>query len=75
VTDHDQEVRSIASLLISRYGERAVSVATHQALKARDCGEPRRMEAWRWIAGAVHQVLRSDPRDEQPAIPEHAEQH
>jgi hypothetical protein len=55
------EIRDIADLLISRYGERAISYASHQALVARNAGETRRMEAWRRIEGAATQVLRADP--------------
>jgi len=55
------EVRNIADLLIARYGERAISYASHQALVARKAGATRRMEAWRQIAGAALQVLRAEP--------------
>jgi hypothetical protein len=48
-------------LLISRYGEQASAYASHQALKARQRGDQRVMDAWRWIAGAIEEVLRSEP--------------
>jgi len=59
-TSHDHEVSEIAELLIARYGERAASHASLQALKARSMGLPLHMEAWRWIAEAVVQAMRAD---------------
>lgn len=64
-TNQRRDARAIAKLLISRYGEQAVSYASHQALQARERGDTRMMEAWRWIAGAVNEVLRAEP-DEEP---------
>jgi hypothetical protein len=61
VPDHQKDVRDLAKLLISRYGEQAAAYASHQALKARQRGDPRVMEAWRWIASAIDEVLRSEP--------------
>jgi hypothetical protein len=55
------DLEAIALALISRYGLRASSFAAHEALKARDRREPRRMEAWRLIADAVDQLLAADP--------------
>jgi hypothetical protein len=60
---HDEEVRDLATLLISRYGVRAVTYASHQALKARHRGETMRMEAWRWIADAAAQAWQAEPED------------
>ncbi len=60
-TEHVSEIEELASLLILRFGERAVSYASHQALKARHSGEMRRMEAWRRIADAAAQVWRTEP--------------
>jgi hypothetical protein len=60
-TGQRRDIRSIAKLLISRYGEQAMSYASHQSLLARERGDRRLMEAWRWIAGAVREVLRSEP--------------
>jgi hypothetical protein len=63
----ERDVRALAEILIGRYGERAMSYASHQALKAKDRGEPRVMEAWRWIGTAVGEVLRTEPDWEGPA--------
>jgi hypothetical protein len=51
--------------LISRYGEQAAAYASHQALKARRRGDQRLMDAWNWIAGAVNEVLRTEPEEEE----------
>ena len=61
VPDHNKDIRDLAKLLISRYGEQASAYASHQALKARQRGDQRVMDAWRWIAGAIEEVLRSEP--------------
>ena len=61
-TEHKGEISELASLLISRFGERATSFASHQALKARQSGELRRMEAWRRIADATAAVWRTEPQ-------------
>jgi hypothetical protein len=63
----ERDVRALAEILIGRYGERAMSYASHQALKAQHRGETRVTEAWRWIGAAVVQVLRTDPDWETPA--------
>ena len=70
VIEHASEISELASLLISRFGERATTYASHQALKARHSGEMRRMEAWRQIADAAAQVWRTEPVE--PAEEEHA---
>jgi len=57
----ERDVRALAEILIGRYGERAISYASHQALKAQRGGENRVAEAWRWIGVAVMQVLRTEP--------------
>jgi hypothetical protein len=64
-TDQRRDARAIAKLLISRYGEQAYAHASHQALKARERGNRRHMEAWRWIAGAVQELLRAEPEEEE----------
>ena len=70
-TEQRRDVRAIAKLLISRYGEQAYAYASHQSLKARERGNQRHMEAWRWIAGAVQELLRAEPDgDEQRDEPE-----
>lgn len=62
-TNRPQDAYSAAKLLISHYGEQAITYAAHQALKARERGDTRRMEAWNWITGAVVEVLRTDPEE------------
>ncbi|HKW52247.1 MAG TPA: hypothetical protein VJO12_01035 [Stellaceae bacterium] len=52
-------------MLISHYGVQAGTYAAHQALKARERGDERLVEKWRWIAGAVEEVLRADPEDDE----------
>jgi hypothetical protein len=64
-TDHPSDVASIAKLLISRYGEQAQTFASHQALKARERGDHRLMEGWRWVAAAVDEVLRAEPDEDE----------
>jgi len=63
----ERDVRALAEILIGRYGERATSYASLQALRAKTRGEPRVMEAWRWIGTAVLEVLRTEPDWEGPA--------
>lgn len=65
-TTHRRDVRDIAKLLISHYGERAYAHAAHQALKARERGDRQRMEAWQWVAGAVREMLRTEPEEDEP---------
>ncbi|MGO8916307.1 MAG: hypothetical protein ACLQJR_10400 [Stellaceae bacterium] len=60
--EHDSVVHELAELLIERYGERAASHAKHQSLIAARHDEQRTMEAWRWIAEAVEQVWKAEPR-------------
>jgi hypothetical protein len=60
-----RDAQAIAKLLISRYGEQAAAYASHQALKARRRGDQRLMDAWNWIAGAVNEVLRTEPEEEE----------
>jgi hypothetical protein len=62
LTEHDTMVHELADLLIARYGERAASHAKHQSLKAAQRDEQRKMEAWRWIAEAVEQAWKGEPR-------------
>lgn len=69
----ERDVRALAEILIGRYGERAISYASYQALKAENRGEKRTSDAWRWIGTAVTQVLRTEPEWEvapvRPAAP------
>jgi hypothetical protein len=60
--EHDTVVNELADLLIARYGERAASHARYQSLKAAQRDERHSMEAWRWIAEAVEQVWRAEPK-------------
>ena len=55
------EVQDLAMQLIRTFGERSTSYANYQALKARERGLGMHMTAWRWIAGATVEILRSDP--------------
>lgn len=50
-----------ARYLIAQLGVQASSHATLEALKARRVGNPDRMNEWLWIAGAIREILRSDP--------------
>jgi hypothetical protein len=61
-----RDARAIAKLLIARHGVQATSYAALQALKARERGDRRIMEAWRLIADAIAELLRSDPDDDEP---------
>jgi hypothetical protein len=63
-TEQRRDLRAIAKLLIARYGVKAHAHAAHQALKARERGDERTMNAWRRIAVAVEELLRSEPEDE-----------
>jgi hypothetical protein len=68
MTEHNHEVQELATMLIARYGERAVSYASYQALRARYSGEQRKMEAWGWISDAVTELWRAGPSvDDQAA--------
>lgn len=58
-----RDPRTFAKNLIARWGERATAYAMHQALKARQRGDPRNAERWLWIAGATREILRSEPND------------
>jgi hypothetical protein len=62
-TNQRRDARAVAKLLISHYGVQAGTYAAHQALKARERGDERLAQKWRWIAGAVEEVLRAPPDD------------
>jgi hypothetical protein len=64
-TNQRRDARAVAKLLISQYGVQAGTYAAHQALKARERGDERLAQKWRWIAGAVEEVLRADPEDDE----------
>ena len=72
-TNQRRDARAVAKLLISHYGVQAGTYASHQALKARERGDERLAEKWRWIAGAVDEVLRAPPDDDE-AKPQQEEQ-
>jgi hypothetical protein len=55
-----RDARSFALLLIDHFGERAVSYALHQALKADARGDARNAARWRWAAEVTRDVLRSE---------------
>jgi hypothetical protein len=55
-----KDARGLALLLIDRFGERAVSYAAHQSLKARSQGDARNAARWRSIADLALRLLRSD---------------
>jgi hypothetical protein len=55
-----QDARSLAHLLIDRFGERAASYAVHQSLKAHARGDPAEAARWRWIAEITREALRID---------------
>ncbi|HXZ00178.1 MAG TPA: hypothetical protein VEI03_09270 [Stellaceae bacterium] len=58
-----QDARSLARLLIDRFGERAASYAVHQSLKALSRGDQREAARWRWIAEVTRDTLRFDLDD------------
>lgn len=58
-----RDARSFALVLISRFGERAISYAVHQSLKASSRGDARNAARWRWMAEITRNVLHSDPGD------------
>ena len=53
--------REVAKALVERYGIRATSVANYHALTARHSGDVPKMEAWRIVAVATIDILRSEP--------------
>jgi hypothetical protein len=59
--EHDHEVHELAKLLIARRGERAVTYARYQALKAGRLGHERMMRAWHLVADTAEQVWRVEP--------------
>jgi hypothetical protein len=64
-TNQRRDARAVAKLLISHYGVQAGTYAAHQARKARERGDERLAQKWRWIAGAVEEVLRAPPDDDE----------
>jgi hypothetical protein len=68
-TNQRRDARAVAKLLISHYGVQAGTYAAHQALKARERGDEGLAQKWRWIAGAVEEVLRAPPDDDDEGEP------
>jgi hypothetical protein len=58
-----RDARSLARLLIDRFGERAASYAVHQSLKALSRGDQREAARWRWVAEITRDTLRFDLDD------------
>ncbi len=54
------DARSLALLLINRFGERAVSHASHQSLKASWRGDSQSAAQWRRVAEVTEFLLRSE---------------
>jgi len=54
------EFRAFALALVSRFGERAVSYATHQSLKAISSGDSLNASRWRRMAEVTREILRSE---------------
>ena len=54
------DARTFALLLIDHFGERAVSYALHQSLKATSRGDRSNATRWRWMAEVTQFVLHSD---------------
>jgi hypothetical protein len=59
-SQHPRDAHSLVRLLIDRFGERAVSYCTYQALKATANGDPANAERWRRIAEVTREALRGD---------------
>jgi hypothetical protein len=63
----DEDLWKLAHQLVAKHGVRATSFANHQALKAERDGADQLSEAWRSIAAATVEILRSEPSDEEIA--------
>jgi hypothetical protein len=61
--DDGQTVWSIAAMLVEKHGIRAASFAEHQALKARQRGEPASADRWHNVAEAASAILRGEGFD------------
>jgi hypothetical protein len=55
-----QQVHSVAAMLVERHGVRAVSVAEHKALKARNAGDLASAAGWRNVARAAAALMGTD---------------
>jgi hypothetical protein len=58
--DELQQVHSVAAMLIEQYGVRAMSVAKHNALKARHGGDAASAHGWQSVASAAATLLSGD---------------
>jgi hypothetical protein len=56
-----EELGELAQLLIERYGERAISYAQLQALRANAHGDTLLGETWRLVSVVCRQILLSEP--------------
>jgi hypothetical protein len=63
----DEDLWKLAHQLVAKHGVRATSFANHQALKAEHDGAKDLSNAWRSIAAATVEILRSEPSDEEIA--------
>ncbi|HUK11325.1 MAG TPA: hypothetical protein VLX09_25895 [Stellaceae bacterium] len=59
--EHDREVLELANRLIAQYGERAMTYAKYQSLKAAHRDEKRTMEIWYRIADAADRIWKVEP--------------
>jgi len=59
--EHDQEVLELANRLIAQYGERAMTYAKYQSLKAAHRDEKLTMEIWYRIADAADRIWKVEP--------------
>jgi hypothetical protein len=62
--DELQQVHSVAAMLIEKYGVRAMSVAEHNALKARHGGDAASAHGWQSVASAAATLLSGDTGDD-----------
>jgi predicted Abi (CAAX) family protease len=60
-TERDREVLELANRLIAQYGERAITYAKYQSLKAAQRDEKRAMEIWHRIADAADRMWQVEP--------------
>jgi hypothetical protein len=55
--DETQQVHSIAAILIERHGIKAITVAEHNALRARHRGDDEGAQGWHSVRRAVEGLL------------------
>jgi hypothetical protein len=61
--DELQQVHSVAAMLVEKHGVKAISVAEHQALKARHRGDTGSANGWRSVASAAADLLKGETGD------------